>query len=322
MAVYTKIDKKEITFIAKEFNLKKIIKFKGIKNGIENTNYLLKTKYQKYILTIFEKRVQKKDLPFFMKLMDELNKNSINCPKPLKNIKGKYLTIVKNKPACIVTFLDGKDKKKLNNKNCYDLGKNIGRLHKVSNNIKLYRKNSMSINNLDKLLKSIKFKSKNIVPNLKSILKMNLKEIKKKWPRNLPEGIIHGDLFIDNIFFKKNKFAGFIDFYFSCNDYSMYEIAICINALCFDKKKNKFFLNNEKVKNLIKGYQKVRKISQREKNALNLLCRAAALRYLLTRIYDYFNTPKTAFIKIKDPNEYFQKLIIHNNLDCYEDYYI
>ena len=322
MAVYTKIDKKEITFIAKEFNLKKIIKFKGIKNGIENTNYLLKTKYQKYILTIFEKRVQKKDLPFFMKLMDELNKNSINCPKPLKNIKDKYLTIVKNKPACIVTFLDGKDKKNLNNKNCYDLGKNIGRLHKVSNNIKLYRKNSMSINNLDKLLKSIKFKSKNIVPNLKSILKMNLKEIKKKWPRNLPEGIIHGDLFIDNIFFKKNKFAGFIDFYFSCNDYSMYEIAICINALCFDKKKNKFFLNNEKVKNLIKGYQKVRKISQREKNALNLLCRAAALRYLLTRIYDYFNTPKTAFIKIKDPNEYFQKLIIHNNLDCYEDYYI
>jgi homoserine kinase type II len=322
MAVYTKIDKKEITFIAKEFNLKKIIKFKGIKNGIENTNYLLKTKYQKYILTIFEKRVQKKDLPFFMKLMDELNKNSINCPKPLKNIKDKYLTIVKNKPACIVTFLDGKDKKKLNNKNCYDLGKNIGRLHKVSNNIKLYRKNSMSINNLDKLLKSIKFKSKNIVPNLKSILKMNLKEIKKKWPRNLPEGIIHCDLFIDKIFFKKNKFAGFIDFYFSCNDYSMYEIAICINALCFDKKKNKFFLNNEKVKNLIKGYQKVRKISQREKNALNLLCRAAALRYLLTRIYDYFNTPKTAFIKIKDPNEYFQKLIIHNNLDCYEDYYI
>jgi len=322
MAVYTKIDKKEITFIAKEFNLKKIIKFKGIKNGIENTNYLLKTKYQKYILTIFEKRVQKKDLPFFMKLMDELNKNSINCPKPLKNIKDKYLTIVKNKPACIVTFLDGKDKKNLNNKNCYDLGKNIGRLHKVSNNIKLYRKNSMSINNLDKLLKSIKFKSKNIVPNLKSILKMNLKEIKKKWPRNLPEGIIHGDLFIDNIFFKKNKFAGFIDFYFSCNDYSMYEIAICINALCLTKKKNKFFLNNEKVKNLIKGYQKVRKISQREKNALNLLCRAAALRYLLTRIYDYFNTPKTAFIKIKDPNEYFQKLIIHNNLDCYEDYYI
>jgi homoserine kinase type II len=322
MAVYTKIDKKEITFIAKEFNLKKIIKFKGIKNGIENTNYLLKTKYQKYILTIFEKRVQKKDLPFFMKLMDELNKNSINCPKPLKNIKGKYLTIVKNKPACIVTFLDGKDKKKLNNKNCYDLGKNIGRLHKASNNIKLYRKNSMSIKNLDKLLKSINFKSKNIVPNLKSILKMNLKEIKKKWPRNLPEGIIHGDLFIDNIFFKKNKFAGFIDFYFSCNDYSMYEIAICINALCFDKKKNKFFLNNEKVKNLIKGYQKIRKISQREKNALNLLCRAAALRYLLTRIYDYFNTPKTAFIKIKDPNEYFQKLIIHNNLDCYEDYYI
>tara|TARA_B110000014_G_scaffold231560_1_gene193688 strand:- start:189 stop:731 length:543 start_codon:yes stop_codon:yes gene_type:complete len=179
----------------------------------------------------------------------------------------------------------------------------------------------MSINNLDSLLKSIRFKSKNILPNLKSVLNTNLKQIKKEWPKNLPKGIIHGDLFIDNIFFKKNKFVGFIDFYFSCTDYSMYEIAICINALCFDKIKKKYLLNKKKVKNLIKGYQSVRKISQKEKNALNVLCRAAALRYLLTRIYDYFNTPKTALISIKDPKEYFQKLIVHNNLNNYKDYY-
>ncbi len=321
MAVYTKIDKKQIILLAKKYKLDESIKFQGIKNGIENTNYLLKTKNKKYILTIFEKRVKKKDLPFFMKLMDKLNKNKISCPKPLKNIDGKYLTLIKKKYACIVSFLEGKDKQYLNYKNCYDVGKNIGKLHRISKKIKLYRKNSMSINNLDNLLKSIKFKTKTISPNLKLTLEKNLKQIKKEWPKNLPKGIIHGDLFIDNIFFKKNKFSGFIDFYFSCNDYSMYEIAISINALCFDKKNNKFILNNKKIKNLIKGYQSVKKISQREKKALNILCRGAALRYLLTRIYDYFNTPKTALIKIKDPKEYFQKLIIHNNLNTYKDYY-
>jgi len=136
----------------------------------------------------------------------------------------------------------------------------------------------------------------------------------------LPKGIIHGDLFIDNIFFKNRKFEGFIDFYFSCNDYLMYEIAICINALCFDERNKKFFINKKKVKNLIKGYNSIRKITSREKNYLNILCRGAALRYLLTRIYDYFNTPKTALIKIKDPKEYFQKLIIHNNFNNFKDY--
>ena len=321
MAVYTKINNKDVSSLSKKFNLGKIIKFQGIKQGIENTNYLLKTNNKKYILTIFEKRVKRKDLPFFMKLMDSLNRQKINCPKPLKDKNGKYLTLIKDKTACIVTFLKGKDKKNLNNKNCYDVGKSIGKLHKASNKIKLYRKNSMSINNLNSLLKSIKFKSKGIAPNLKSILKSNLKEIKKEWPKNIPKGIIHGDLFIDNIFFNKNKFAGFIDFYFSCNDYSMYEVAICINSLCFDKKNNKFLLNNQKVRSLINGYQRIKKISQNEKDALNVLCRGAALRYLLTRIYDYINTPKTALIKIKDPKEYFQKLIIHNSLNSYKNYY-
>jgi homoserine kinase type II len=321
MAVYTKINSKDISSLSSKFNIGKVIKFQGIKQGIENTNYFLQTKKNKYILTIFEKRVQKKDLPFFMKLMDKLNGQRINCPKPLKDKNCKYLTQIKKKTACIVTFMDGKDKQTLNAKNCYEVGKNIARFHRASNKIKLYRKNSMSINNLDLLLKSINFKPNVINSNLKIVLKNNLKEIKKNWPTNLPQGIIHGDLFIDNIFFKKNKFAGFIDFYFSCNDYLMYEIAICINALCFDKKKNKFILNNLKTKNLIKGYESVRKISRNEKNSLNILCRGASLRYLLTRIYDFFNTPKTALIKIKDPKEYFQKLIIHNHLNNYRDYY-
>ena len=240
---------------------------------------------------------------------------------PLKNRDGKYLFKIKNKVACVVSFLDGKDKKNLSLKNCYDIGKTVAQMHSSSKKIKLFRKNSMNIKNLNPLLKSIKFKSKKFI-NLEKFLKSNFREIKNRWPKKLPNGIIHGDLFIDNIFFKKNKISGIIDFYFAANDYFMYEIAICINALCFDKKKSQFKLNKKKVKNLIRGYESIRKVSGIEKKSLNILCRAAAMRYFLTRLYDYTNTPKTALIKIKDPREYYKKLIVHNNLKNYRDYLV
>ena len=321
MAVYTKINKDDISFINKQFGIEEIISFQGIKKGIENTNYLLKSKNKKFILTIFEKRVSNKEIPFFMKLMDKLNNSKINCPKPLKNNNGEYLIKLKNKTACIVSFLKGKDKNKLNLKNCFEVGKIIAQMHLVTKNINLSRKNSMGIINLDPLLKSIKFRS-NKFSNLEKFLVNNLKEIKKNWPKKLPKGIIHGDLFIDNIFFNKNKLSGIIDFYFAANDYFMYEIAICINALCFDNKKSKFKINKQKIKSLIKGYESIKKISLKEKKSLNILCRGAAMRYFLTRLYDYSNTPKTAIIQIKDPNEYYQKLIIHNTLVSYKDYLI
>ena len=319
MAVYTKINKKDLLYINKKFNDERFLSFKGIKQGIENTNYLLKSKNKKYILTIFEKRVSKKEIPFFMELMDELNTSKLNCPKPLKNKDGKYLINLKNKTACIVSFLQGKDKKNLNTKNCYDVGRVIAQMHLHTQKIKLFRKNSMGVKNLNPLLKSIKFKSKKFT-NIDKFLKINFDNIKKKWPKKLPGGIIHGDLFIDNIFFKNNKLSGIIDFYFAANDYFMYEIAICINALCFDKINSKFKINKSKIKNLIKGYESIRNISLKEKKSLNILCRGAAMRYFLTRLYDYANTPKTAIIKIKDPREYYQKIIIHNNLKTYKDY--
>jgi homoserine kinase type II len=319
MAVYTKINKKEISYINNKFNIDQIISFKGIKQGIENTNYLLKSKNKKFILTIFEKRVSQKEVPFFMKLMDKLNDLDINCPKPFKNKNRNYIVKLKNKTACIVSFLDGKDKKKLTLKNCFDVGKIIAQMHLSSKKISLYRKNSMGIKNLKPLLNNIKFKSKKFT-NLEKFLKDNFIDIKKKWPKKLPNGIIHGDLFIDNIFFKNNKLSGIIDFYFAANDFFMYEIAICINALCFDKKNSKFLINKKKIKYLIKGYESIKKISKHEKNSLNILCRGAAMRYFLTRLYDYTNTPKTALIKIKDPREYYQKLLTHNNLKTYTDY--
>ena len=319
MAVYTKISNKDIRLINSKFNIDEIKSFQGIKKGIENTNYLLKTKKEKFILTIFEKRVSNKEIPFFMKLMDNLNQSKISCPKPLKDKNENYLIKLKNKTACVVSFLKGKDKQILNINNCYQVGKIISQMHSITKKLKFSRKNSMGIKNLNPLLKSIKFKSKKN-SNLEKFLIQNLSNIKKNWPSKLPSGIIHGDLFIDNIFFNKDKLSGVIDFYFAANDFFMYEIAICINALCFDKKRNKFKINKQKVKNLIKGYESVRKITIREKKSLNILCRGSAIRYLLTRLYDYSNTPKTALIQIKDPNEYYQKLITHNNLSSYRDY--
>ena len=321
MAVYTKINKKDIVSINNQFEMEKITHFKGIKKGIENTNYLLKTKKNKFILTIFEKRVSNKEIPFFMRLMEILHSSNINCPKPLKNKNGSYLIKLRNKTACVVSFLNGKDKIKLNSKNCFAVGKMIAKIHQATKNIKISRKNSMGIKELGPLLKSIKFKSKKF-SNLEKFLTNNLNDIKKNWPLGLPKGIIHGDLFIDNIFFKKDKLSGVIDFYFAANDIFMYEIAICINALCFDQKNSKFKLNKQKISELIKGYESVKKISYKEKKSLNILCRGAAIRYLLTRLFDYSNTPKTALIKIKDPNEYYQKLITHNNLNSYKDYLI
>jgi len=321
VAIYTKISRNDVVSIEKKFNLGKIISFKGIKKGIENTNYLIRTKKNKYILTIFEKRVQKRDLPFFMSLMDKLNNYNINCPKPQKNKTGNYLITIKNKPASIVSFVDGKDKNKLKIKDCYEIGKNIAKLHIVSKKIKLYRKNSMSLNSWSKLLNKIGNKYKKIEVNLNELIKTSFADIKKRWPKKLTSGIIHGDLFIDNIFFKKNKFHGYIDFYFAANDFFMYEIAICINALCFDKKNRKFIFNRKKSKNFLKGYSSLRKLSKNEKNSLNILCKGAALRYLLTRTYDYLNTPKNAIIKIKDPREYIQKLKVHNRFSNFKNYY-
>jgi len=321
MAIYTKISSKNIRSIEKKYNLGKIIRFKGIKKGIENTNYLLITKDKKFILTLFEKRVQKKDLPFFMNLMDKLGKYKINCPKPQRGKNGSFLIKIKNKTGSIVSFVEGKDKLKLNPINCYEIGKNVAKLHIASKKIKLYRKNSLSLKEWPKLLNKIGNKSKIISPSLNSLMKNSFSRIKNEWPKNLPYGIIHADLFIDNIFFKKNKFHGYIDFYFACNDFLMYEIAICINALCFDKKNNKFIFNKKKSTNLIKGYSKIRKFSEKEKKSLNVLCKGAALRYLLTRTYDYLNTPKSAVIKIKNPREYIQKLKVHNQFNNFKNYY-
>ncbi len=320
MAVFTKINKLDINKIEKNFKLGKVKNYHGIKKGIENTNYYLEFKKEKAVLTIFEKRVNSKDLPFFMKLMYGLSKLKIICPSPIKNKKGSYLFKIRNKNACLVTFLKGEDKKKLNPSDCKQIGKNVAELHKATKKLKINRKNSLSIKLLPKVLNKIDNRINKLSKNLKINMKSDLKELARNWPKNLPNGIIHSDLFIDNIFFYKNKFYGFIDFYFSSTDFYAYELATCINALCFDKINNKFILNKRKSYNLIKGYETKRKLTINEKNNFNTLCKGSALRYLLTRSYDYLNTPKNAIIKKKNPKEYLDKLIFHKKLSNFVDY--
>ena len=249
-----------------------------------------------------------------------LSKLKIKCPEPVKSIDGKYLIKLKNKNACIVSFLNGKDKKNLSPTDCYIVGKNIAKLHNASKKLNLYRKNALAIPMLSNLLASISKKINNVQRNILSEMRQEFSYLRKFWPKKLNTGIIHCDLFIDNIFFYKNKYFGFIDFYFSANDFLAYELSICINALCFNKKGRKYILNKNKSTNLIKGYESIRKLNSSEKKYFNILCRGSALRYLLTRSYDYLNTPKDAYIKIKDPREYIQKLKYHQSLSGFKDY--
>ena len=320
MAVYTRINNSDLSLIEKSFKIGKILSFSGIKKGIENTNYLIKTKNKKIILTIFEKRVQKKDLPFFMNLMFGLSRQKIKCPEPIKNKKGKYLFKIKNKDACLVSFLEGKDKINLTNKDCYSVGKNAALLHIAAKKLRLFRKNSLSVNSWGPLLNKIDKRINKLSSNLINTMRTDLVDIKKKWPKGMPNGIIHSDLFIDNIFFYKKKYYGFIDFYFSANDFLAYELATCVNALCFKKRNKNFVLDQSKSAQLLRGYQSIRKLTIKEKSNFNTLCRGSALRYLLSRSYDYLNTPKKALIKIKDPKEYLDKLNFHRKLNSFKDY--
>jgi len=315
MAIYTEISFSQVQLILKDYNIGHLKKLTGIKKGIENTNYLLVTSKNKFILTIYEKRVNSKELPFFMHLMKKLNAKQINCPKPILNKKRKFLFTVEKKLASITSFVHGKEKKNHSLNESKIIGNNIAKLHLATKNIKLYRKNNLSLQSwfaLNNLIKKSKSKKIN---RLCKWIDTILQDLKKQWPSNLPSGIIHADLFHDNIFFLKKKFSGFIDLYFSCNDAYVYDLAICINAICFDSK-FKFKVN--KAKALLKGYQQIRKLTKKEILALPYLLRGAAIRFYLTRLYDQLNQQKGAIVKVKNPNEFLQKIKFHLQFKQYE----
>ena len=321
MAVYTKLSEKNLNDFFLNYSLGKVVDYKEIKEGIENTNYYIQTEKGKYVLTLYEKRVDEKDLPFFIGLMKNLFDKNFLSPEPIINKNGNYISSVLKKKAVVVSFLEGSSKKNLNPDNCYEIGINTAKLHLITKNLVAKRKNSLSVDAWRKIYNGIKKDCSKIHPNLGKIIEKNLNEIERDWPKNIPSGIIHADLFHDNIFFNKNKFSGIIDFYFACNDFYAFEIAVCLNALCFEGEKENLSFNVTKAKKFIEGYSNVRKLTDEEKFSLKILCKGAAMRFLLTRVFDYLNLTEGAIVKIKDPIEYLKRLEFHDNVKNYQDYF-
>ena len=319
MAVYTKLEHKEVDRFLEQYNINNFKDFKEITEGVENTNYLIKTLGQDYILTIYEKRVDENDLPFFIKLLSILSENNFPCPKPIPNKNNEKINKIKNKNAALVTFLNGHSKTRITIEDCFEIGKITAQLHEITKKFNIYRKNNLSIESwqsiFDKIIKQKIDLDESIIKKTKNSLNF----LKDKWPKELPQGIIHADLFPDNIFFTNNKVSGIIDFYFACNDFFAYEIAICLNSICFD---NNSTFNMTKAKNLIDGYSSTRELSEDEKKYLPILSMGAAMRFFLTRLYDFYHTDNKANVKIKDPFEYLKKIEFHSTIKNFNEYFI
>ena len=321
MAVYTKLSETDLKEFFSKYSVGKVQKHEEIKEGIENTNYFIQTEKGKFILTLYEKRVDEKDLPFFIGLMRNLFDKKFPSPEPIINKNGNYISEISNKKAAVVSFLDGKAKKVLDPLDCYEVGVYSAKLHSITKNLISKRVNKLSVNSWKDIYNKVKKDCSKIHPNLSNIIEKNLNEIETDWPKNIPSGIIHADLFPDNIFFNKNKLSGIIDFYFSCNDYYAFEIAICLNALCFEGKNENLSFNVTKAKKFIDGYTSVRNLNDDEKKSLKILCKGAAIRFLLTRVFDYLNLIEGALVKIKDPVEYLKRLEFHESVENYNDYF-
>jgi len=321
MAVYTKLSEEQLKDFFLKYNLGKLLNYKEIREGIENTNYFINAEKGKFILTLYEKRVDEKDLPFFIGLMKNLFDKNFPSPQPIINKNGNYISEISGKKAAIVSFLEGNSKKVLNPENCYQVGMNTAKLHLITKNLSGKRQNKLSIDSWRKIYNKVKKDCSKIHQNLPDIIEKNLDIIEKKWPKNIPSGIIHADLFPDNIFFKGNELSGIIDYYFSCNDYYAFEIAICLNALCFEGRSENLSFNVTKAKKFIDGYSSLRRLSEEEKESLKILCQGAAIRFLLTRVFDFLNLIEGAIVKIKDPVEYLKRLEFHNSVKNYQDYF-
>ena len=321
MAIYTKLSENNLKEFFLKYNLGKLLNYKGIQEGIENTNYFIQTDKGKFILTVYEKRTEEKDLPFFMGLMRNLFDANFPSPEPIINKNGNYITEISGKKAAVVSFLEGSAKKNLSPDNCHEVGIQAAKLHVITKNLTGKRENSLSVNSWKKIYKNVQKDCSRIHSNLARIIERNLDEIESNWPKNIPSGIIHADLFPDNIFFKGNNLTGIIDFYFSCYDFYAFEITICLNALCFEGQKENLSFNVTKAKKFIDGYSTIRKLSEEEKKSLKILCQGAAIRFLLTRVFDYLNLTEGAIVKIKDPIEYLKRLEFHDSVKNYQDYF-
>lgn len=318
MAVYTDVSDEDLLAFLTEYNIGEVVSFKGIAEGVENTNYLLQTLTpdsdapRSYILTLYEKRVHREDLPYFLGLMDHLAENGISCPTPIHGRDGAALRQLAGRPAAIVSFLSGIWPKKSTPKHCAELGTALARLHEAGQSFEGHRPNNMSVAGWRTLVAETRDQADEVVPGLRDMLDAELAEISDYWPDDLPTGVIHADLFPDNVFFLGDRLSGLIDFYFACNDALAYDLAICINAWCFEPDNS---LNVTKARALLRGYAAVRPLTRPEFDALPRLTRGGALRFLLTRLYDWVNHDTAAFVQPKDPRQFLGRLRFHQQVD-------
>ncbi len=311
MAVYTAIENRQLAGLLTEYDLGQAVALEPIAEGVENSNYRLRTTTGTYILTLYEKRVARSDLPFFLGLMDHLAKAGVPCPTPVHGRDGNALREVAGKAAAIVTFLKGKWPKKPETYHCKGLGEAMAHLHLAGADYRLRRPNSLSVTGWGPLFEKCRARADEVAPGLAAEIDAELTYVSAAWPTGLPDGVIHADLFPDNVFFDGRKLSGIIDFYFACNDAFAYDLAICLNAWCFEPDLS---FNVTKAKQMLSAYRKVRPFSEQELASMPLLARGAALRFLLTRLHDWLHQVEGALVRPKNPLEYLHRLRFHRQV--------
>jgi len=312
MAVYTEVSDLDLHAFAAEYDMGEVLSCKGIAEGVENSNYLLTTETGPYILTLYEKRVNPDDLPFFLGLMDHLAARGLPCPLPVRGRDGEALRHLCDRPAAVVTFLPGMWPRRPTAEHCAELGAALAHLHLAGADFAMTRANDLSVTAWRPLLERSGARADEVRPGLARELEAELSRLEAEWPHSLPLGVIHADLFPDNVFFRHGRVSGIIDFYFACTDAFAYDLAICLNAWCFEPDLS---FNVTKARRLLNGYQRERALSPKELRSLPLLARGAAMRFLLTRLYDWLNTPADALVVRKDPLEYLAKLRFHDGIE-------
>ena len=317
MAVYTQVDEAELIAFLEGYDIGRLLSCKGIAEGVENSNYFLHTDAGSFILTLYEKRVAETDLPFFLGLMEHLARRGVTCPQPVKNRAGAALGRLSGRPAVIVTFLDGYAIHHPEAEHCAALGEALAQLHLAGDGFAMTRANTLSVAGWRPLFAPFAARAGEVAEDLRDIVETELAHLESKWPRALPVGVIHADLFPDNVFFLGDRISGLIDFYFACTDALAYDLAICLNAWCFDAA---HMYRPERGAALLAAYQRLRPLSPAEIDAFPLLARGAALRFLLTRYVDWLNVPPGALVRPKDPREYLAKLRFHRSVKSVGDY--
>ena len=317
MAVYTEVSDEDLIAFIAEYDLGDVVSCKGIAEGVENTNYLLQTTLGRYILTLYEKRVKESDLPFFLGLIEHLAAQEVSCPVPLHGRDGNALRQLCDRPAAMVSFLDGMWPRRIKPGHCSALGAALAQLHVAGDSYPVERPNALSVQAWRPLFDACAAQADTVSPGLSTVLARELDHLESHWPEDLPTGVCHADLFPDNVFFIGGDLSGIIDFYFACNDFFAYDLAICLNAWCFERD-NSF--NITKARLMLSRYRTVRPFSDAEVQALPLLARGSALRFLLTRLYDWLHHPEGALVQPKDPLDYLAKLSFHQTVNGPEAY--